>query len=90
MAHRKKLAAKMSILILSGVAVIFLLIMRYNYVISKNLILKQTEKFAYSLCQSVLHQIENQLLPAQKIPDRRIIKVKCNTGNAQASNNHTK
>lgn len=69
MAIRKKLAVRMSLYILAGVFSIFILIITYNYQVSRKLILKETESNALNLSQSILHQVENMLLPAQKIPE---------------------
>lgn len=65
----KKLAIKMSLYILAGVISVFLFIIIYNYQVSRKIILKETESNAYNLSQSILHQVENMLLPAQKIPE---------------------
>jgi len=66
---RKKLAVKMSLYILAGVFSVFIFIIIYNYQVSRKLILKETESNALNLSQSILHQVENMLLPAQKIPE---------------------
>jgi phosphoserine phosphatase RsbU/P len=66
---RKKLAARMSLYILTGVFSVFLFIVLYNYQVSRKIILNETESNATNLSQSILHQVENMLLPAQKIPE---------------------
>jgi sigma-B regulation protein RsbU (phosphoserine phosphatase) len=66
---RNKLAVKMSLYILTGIFSVFLFIIVYNYQVSRKIILKETEMNAFNLSQSTLHQVENLLLPAQKIPD---------------------
>jgi sigma-B regulation protein RsbU (phosphoserine phosphatase) len=66
---RKKLAVKMSLYILAGVFSVFILIIIYNYQVSRKIILKETESNASNLSQSILHQVENKFLPAQKIPE---------------------
>jgi phosphoserine phosphatase RsbU/P len=66
---RKKLATRMSLYILTGVFSVFLFIVLYNYQVSRKIILKETESNATNLSQSILHQVENMLLPAQKIPE---------------------
>jgi sigma-B regulation protein RsbU (phosphoserine phosphatase) len=69
MVVKKKLALRMSLYILAGVFSVFIFIIIYNYQVSRKLILKETESNAFNLSQSILHQVENMLLPAQKIPD---------------------
>jgi sigma-B regulation protein RsbU (phosphoserine phosphatase) len=59
----------MSLYILTGVMSVFLIMVIYNYQVSRKIILKETEMNALNLSQSILHQVENILLPAQKIPD---------------------
>lgn len=73
---RKKLAIRMSLYILAGVFSVFIFIIIYNYQVSRKIILKETESNAFNLSQSILHQVENMLLPAQKIPENlaRIIE----------------
>ncbi len=66
---KKRLALKMSLYILTGIFSVFLFIIVYNYQVSRKIILKETEMNAFNLSQSTLHQVENLLLPAQKIPD---------------------
>lgn len=66
---QRKLAAKMSLYILTGVFSVFLFIIIYNYQVSRKIILRETESNAYNLSQSILYQVENMLLPAQKIPE---------------------
>jgi phosphoserine phosphatase RsbU/P len=66
---KNRLALKMSLYILAGVFSVFLFIIIYNYQVSRKIIFKETEANAYNLSQSILHQVENMLLPAQKIPD---------------------
>lgn len=58
----------MSLYILTGIFSVFLFIILYNYQVSRKIILKETESNAANLSQSILHQVENMLLPAQKIP----------------------
>jgi len=72
MVIRKRLAIKMSLYILTGVISVFILIIIYNYQVSRKIILEETEANAYNLSQSILHQVENMLLPAQKIPDNLV------------------
>jgi len=69
MVVKKRLAVKMSLYILTGVVSVFLFIIMYNYQVSRKIILEETEANAYNLSQSILHQVENMLFPAQKIPD---------------------
>ena len=66
---KKRLAVKMSLYILSGIITVVLLIVLYNYHVSKKLILTEAKNNAINLCESTLYQVENILLPAQKIPE---------------------
>lgn len=59
----------MSLYILTGMFSVFFFAIVYNYRVSRRIILKETEMNAFNLSQSTLHQVENLLLPAQKIPD---------------------
>jgi len=69
MFRKKSLAFKLSFYILSSVLFIVLLLLFYNYEVSKKLILKDAEDKAFSLAQSTKLNIENILLSAQKIPE---------------------
>ena len=69
MFRKKSLAFKLSFYILSGVLLIVLLILFYNYQVSKKLILKNAEENAFNLTQSTKLKIENILLATQKIPE---------------------
>lgn len=58
----------MSLYILTGVFIVFLFTIAYNYQVSKKAILNETRENANNLTRSTLYQIENMLAPAQKIP----------------------
>ncbi|MCD4675449.1 MAG: SpoIIE family protein phosphatase, partial [Desulfobacula sp.] len=69
MFRKKSLAYKLSFYILTGVLLIVLIILFYNYQVSKKLMLKNAEENAYNLTQATVHKIENILLTTQKIPE---------------------
>ena len=69
MFRKRNLAFKLSFYILSGVLLIVLLLLFYNYQVSKKLILKNAEDKAFNLTQSTKLKIENILLTTQKIPE---------------------
>ena len=69
MLRNKSLAYKLSFFMLSAVLFSVLLILFVNYQVSKKLILKDAEENAFHLTQSTVHNIENILLSAQKIPE---------------------
>ncbi|MCD4744796.1 MAG: SpoIIE family protein phosphatase [Bacteroidales bacterium] len=65
----KGLAFKLSLYILSSVVVIFVIILFYNYKISKELILKNVEESTKNLTFSTVNKIESILNASEKIPD---------------------
>ena len=69
MFRKKNLAFKLSFYILSGVLLIVLLLLFYNYQVSKKLILKNAEDKAFNITLSTKLKIENILLTTQKIPE---------------------
>jgi phosphoserine phosphatase RsbU/P len=65
---KQKLAVKISLYILTGIFSVLMLIIGYNYRISKRIVLKEAEMNAFSLSQVTYYQVENLLLPPCKIP----------------------
>ena len=69
MFRKKGLSFKLIFYISTVVIVIFLVIMGYNYLISKKLLMKNVEENLTHLAQSSVNNIENILIPSMKLTE---------------------
>ncbi len=83
MVFQRKLAVKISLYILTGIFAVLVLIISYNYTISRKIILKEVKINASNLSQGTLHQVENILLPPQKIPENMAALLEYSDNNAE-------
>ena len=68
MAVNRGIGLKLILLILTSVTLIFFVIFGYNYVVSRDLILKTAEENARNLAKATVNRIDTVLLSVEKIP----------------------
>ena len=68
MIHRRGIAFKLIVFILAGVSITFLAIFGYNYLYSRNLIVKYVEENAKNLAGRTVSQIDEVLSSVAKVP----------------------
>ncbi|MEI6054480.1 MAG: SpoIIE family protein phosphatase [Lentisphaerota bacterium] len=66
---KESLALKLSLYIITAVVIIFISVLVYNYHISKRIILESNAENIYNLEQSTLNEVDNILLPVQKVAE---------------------
>ncbi len=67
-ARRKGLAFRMALFILTSTTLIFGLAFGYNYVFSRDLVLKNVREAAANLTRSLVERIETKLLSVEQVP----------------------
>ncbi len=75
MLKRYNIAVQLTLLIMSGAAVVFLLVFGYNYHISRQLVQENVEQDAQQLALSTLTQIETVFLAVQKVVEGMALAV---------------
>ena len=65
----RSIAAKMTLLVLLGSSFVLVVIVAYNYIYSKDLILQEAKQYARNLTLSVTRRIEQEFRSLEKVPE---------------------
>ena len=87
MMQKRRIAFKLIVFILAGVSVIFLAIFGYNYLYSRNLIVKYVEENAKNLADKTVSQIDEVLGSVAKVPQNMAYFLENTSYTAEELNN---